>query len=78
MLYTLHDGKALFIERWILQESFMLIREIDIYTSLAETWYLLELMSMGVLGEFVAGQFVADDSSRTIRRMDNSLQDISS
>ena len=48
MLYTLHDGKALFIERWILQESFMLIREIDIYTSLAETWYLLELISMGL------------------------------
>ena len=31
-----------------------------------------------VTGQFVAGQFVADDWSRTIRRMDNSLQDISS
>jgi hypothetical protein len=31
-----------------------------------------------VLGEFVAGQFVADNSSRTIRRVDNSSQDNSS
>ena len=31
-----------------------------------------------VLGEFVAGQFVADNSSQTIRRMDNSSQDNSS
>jgi hypothetical protein len=29
-------------------------------------------------GQFVAGQFVADNSSRTIRRMDNSSPDNSS
>jgi hypothetical protein len=30
------------------------------------------------LGQFVAGQFVADNSLRTIRRVDNSSQDNSS
>ncbi len=34
--------------------------------------------SLWVTGQFVAGQFVTDNSLRTIRRMDNSLQDNSS
>jgi len=32
------------------------------------------LLNFSVTGEIVAGQFVTDNSLRTIRRMDNSLQ----